>query len=183
MSIISYSGLVELVEQGVITGVLPDAINGTSIDVHLGNHFQVESLPPPGDSRVVDLAQRQSPTYRPTTVTADHGLVMDPGEFVLAHTVEMFHLTDTLSSQFMLKSSLARAGLGHALATWADPTWNSSTLTLELHNLLRIHSLRLTPGMPIGQMIFHRHAAVPARVSYAVRGRYNHDAKAQPQKP
>ena len=63
-----------------------------------------------------------------------------------------------------------------------DPCWHGSVLTLELSNSLRYHSLRLRPGMKIGQMIFLRGAPVPDFASYAVRGKYNRDSQAQQSK-
>ena len=49
-------------------------------------------------------------------------------------------------------------------------------------NLTRYHIIRLDAGCRIGQMIFHRSEPVPEEKSYAVRGRYNKDASAQPVK-
>lgn len=184
MTILAYAELLTLVDQGVITGVRKGAINGTSIDVHLAADFLIEAQvsAEPGNHPIVNLAQRESPQLSLYRAGANSGLLLEPGEFVLASTEEVFHMPDDLSAQFLLKSSVARAGLSHALATWADPGWNNSTLTLELHNLLRHHSLWLGVGMPIGQMIFHRHATVPSEASYRLRGRYNNDTNTTAQK-
>jgi deoxycytidine triphosphate deaminase len=57
-----------------------------------------------------------------------------------------------------------------------DPGWNDSTLTLELVNLNRYHTLRLRPGQRIGQMLFYRVTEVPEHRSYATIGNYNGDA-------
>ena len=107
---------------------------------------------------------------------------LHPGEFILAHTVEVFDLPADISAEFKLNSSGARIGLDNALATWADPRWHGSTLTLELKNNTRHHAIRLHHGCRIGQMIFHRSEPVPEEKSYALRGRYNKDASAQPVK-
>jgi dCTP deaminase len=103
------------------------------------------------------------------------GYDLKPGEFVLASTREVFNLPDDLACEFKLKSSLARAGLQHAVAGWADPGFHNSVLTLELSNSLRAHWLRLTPGQPIGQLVFFRGEPVPADRSYAARGQYCND--------
>jgi dCTP deaminase len=108
---------------------------------------------------------------------------MLPGEFILAHTMETFNLPDNICAEFKLKSSGARTGLENALATWCDCGWNGSTLTLELKNLLRYNSLRLTPGMYIGQMIFYKVTEVPKDRSYATIGRYNNDKSVSEVKP
>ena len=60
-----------------------------------------------------------------------------------------------------------------------DPGWNGSALTLELKNELQHHPIRLTAGMAVGQMLFHRVTPVPKERSYAVLGRYNGDTGVQ----
>lgn len=182
--ILAYDELLELVDANVITGVDTKDVNGTSIDVHLGDTFLLESLLASTVARrvIVDLAARERPGMSPCQRQPGGSMDLAPGEFILGCTREVFNLPNDISAQFLLKSSVARAGLSHALATWADPGWHGSSLTLELHNLLSHHTLRLTVGMPIGQMIFHRHAPVPAHASYAERGRYNNDPQVQQQK-
>lgn len=174
MSLLSYNELCELVEQGVITGVDPDCINAASIDVHLGNEVVVEE---PTIHKFIDIHKRE---VFPSTklVVTDH-YDMAPGEFILASTTEKFYLPNNICAEFKLKSSGARTGLENALATWCDCGWNGSVLTLELKNLLRFHSLRLTPGMRIGQMLFYRVTEVPEHRSYATIGRYNNDSSVQ----
>ena len=54
MSLITYNGLLDLVEQGVITNVNPAHINAASIDVTLGESFWVEM--PPKETDLIDLA-------------------------------------------------------------------------------------------------------------------------------
>ena len=108
-----------------------------------------------------------------------HRLQAGTGEFVLASTVEVFNLPADISAEFRLKSSGARSGLNNLFACHCDPGWHESALTLELKNELRYHSIILTAGMPIGQMLFHRVKPVPAHKDYSVRGRYNKDVSAQ----
>lgn len=180
MSLLSYVELCELVESGVIGPVDPSAINAASIDVRLGDDIITEQY---CDHRVrpVDIHKREVfPSYRQKI--NDH-YDLQPGEFILAHTIERFNLPNNICAEFKLKSSGARTGLENALATWCDCGWNGSTLTLELKNLLRYSALRLTPGMYIGQMIFYRVTEVPEHRSYATIGRYNKDVSVQSVKP
>ena len=176
MSLLSYYELCELVEDGVITDVDPKAINAASIDVRLGSEIVVEDMN--GTSNVISIHEREVFPANKITLT-ERGYIMSPGEFILAHTVEKFNLPNNIVAEFKLKSSGARTGLENALATWCDCGWNGSVLTLELKNFLRHHSLRLTPGMYIGQMIFYRVSEVPAERSYATIGRYNNDTSVQ----
>lgn len=182
MSVMSYTELVDLVDRGVITDVDPKAINAASIDVRLGQDIVVEEY---NDHRCrpVDIHKREVFPSRKISLGERGYYDLQPGEFVLAHTIEKFYLPNDICAEFKLKSSGARTGLENALATWCDCGWNDSTLTLELKNLLRYSSLRLTPGMYVGQIIFHKVTAVPDERSYATVGRYNGDASVQVVKP
>ena len=96
-----------------------------------------------------DMA-KAGPHLEPVDLLDCHYYDLAPGQFCLAATAETFYLPDNIAAEFKLKSSLARAGLNHALAGFADPGWTGSVLTLELTNTLRWHSLRLRPGMKAG---------------------------------
>lgn len=180
MSILLHSELVKLVQRGVITNVEPDQINGASIDLTLGNVFYVEDLARP---RPIDLAAKESVPMHRFTVEPGGKLTLAPGQFCLAQTEQVFNLPEDIAAYFKLKSTLGRSGLGHALAGFADPTWNGSVLTLEYKNDLEVHPLVLTPGMKCGQMIFLRgEGEIPPERCYATVGQYNTDATAQPAK-
>ena len=175
MSLLSYNELCELVERGVIGPVDPKAINAASIDVRLGSEIVIERnkfIHTP-----VDIHKRE--VFDSYNVTIETHYDLQPGEFILAQTMETFNLPNDICAEFKLKSSGARTGLENALATWCDAGWNGSVLTLELKNLLRFSSLRLTPGMYIGQMLFYRVKEVPTERSYATIGRYNNDKSVQ----
>ena len=173
MSLLSYTELRELVEQGVIGPVDPKAINAASIDVRLGNEIIVERYCD-NHAHAIDIHKRE--VFPSQRYDIDKHYDMQPGEFILAHTMETFNLPDNICAEFKLKSSGARTGLENALATWCDCGWSGSVLTLELKNLLRYNSLRLTPGMYIGQMIFYKVTEVPEHRSYSVIGNYNGDS-------
>lgn len=171
MSLLSYTELCDIVEQGVITPCDLKDVNASSIDVHLGRWLIIESCT---HGQSVDIAKRQS--FSSIKMDLMKGSVLlSPGEFALGQTTETFNLPLDISAEFRLKSSGARSGLNNLFACHCDAGWNGSVLTLELHNVLKHHSLVLTYGMPIGQMLFHRHTAVPIDKSYAMRGRYNGD--------
>ena len=177
MSLISYTELCELVEQGVITGVEPESINATSIDVHLAPLLIAEAYPETGRC-TVDLAKRTQ--WASVEIKMNQwGYTLAPNEFVLASTIETFNLPNDISAEFRLKSSGARSGLNNLFACHCDPGWHGSALTLELHNVRRFGGIKLTPGVPIGQMLFHRVTPVPEGRGYKARGRYNNDAQVQ----
>jgi len=177
VSLLSSNELIELVEAGVIEGVTGDAINAASIDLHLGEEFLFEYNP--GRETIIDLAKREKPCMG----SCKGEFYMQPGDFCLASTREIFHLPDDISGMFILKSSMARAGLEHSQAGWCDAGWHGSALTLELSNLLRHHTLSLESGMAIGQIILFRHTPVPSSHSYSTKGRYNGDRSVTGIKP
>lgn len=169
--LLSYHELHELIEQGVITAD-PANVNGASIDVTLHEDILVEKYQA-GDARpIIDLMEKQAPEMVPTKVHQT-GFLLHPHQFILASTNEVFNLPNDIAGDFKIKSSGARAGLNNLLATWCDPFWSNSRLTLELMNCLQHHVLRLRPNMKIGQMKFYRVKPVPYEHSYAVKGRYN----------
>lgn len=167
--LLSYHELHELIESGVIDAD-PENVNGASIDLTLSNQVLVEtdSLP-----NLVSLKDKQIPCMEPIEIHNEYGFPLTPGQFILASTQEIFHLPNDIAAEFKLKSSVARAGLNHCLAGFADPGWNNARLTLELKNELKHHTLILKTGMKIGQMIFYRVNPVPEQHSYSVKGRYN----------
>lgn len=180
--IMSYNELRSQVQNIMVMPVPDDHVNAASIDVTLGPSLWVESLAP-GEGLGVVLRERQGMSMAELTLTPGQVFWLMPGQFVLAATAETFNLPLDVSAEFRLKSSVARMGLSHALAVWADPGWHGSVLTLELHNITQQHAIGLQMGDRVGQMIFHKHAPVPLSASYAKRGAYNNDLAAQPAKP
>ena len=176
MGLLSSLELLELVENGVIEGVEEGAINAASIDLHLGKEFLFErDVTFGGEPIELELAKREQPKM----MSIFNSITLQPGEFCLASTKEIFHLPDDISGMFILKSSMARAGLEHSQAGWADAGWHGSALTLELTNLLKYHSLILREGMAVGQIVLFRHTSVPKEFSYSTKGRYNGDKSVQ----
>lgn len=167
--LLSYSELLDLIKNGVIQGAKSEAVNASSIDIHLGRKIMVEQS---SHMAVIDYSKRQRPNMVEIELSED-GYLLRPGEFILAHSVEVFNLPNTISAEYKLKSSMARIGLEHLNAGWCDAGWHGSVLTLELKNMLTHHAIRIRPGDAIGQMVFFKHNPVPEKASYARRGRYN----------
>lgn len=166
MSLLAGKQLHELIDAGVIDA-LHENVNAASIDVRLGNEFCLESG---RGENVVDLRDKESLQF--FTFQTDSRLDIEPGRFFLAHTMETFNLPDDISAEFKLRSSVARSGLQHMLAGWADAGFHGAQLTLEFKNVTQRHTLVIAPGMRIGQMVFYRHESAGLN-SYALRGRYN----------
>lgn len=178
MSLLSYSQLVSRVVEGkVITErsgeKIPERlVNASSVDIRLGRKVLIEDK---SSKLYIDYRARQSLDMTEYDMDAGDGYVLLPGEFILTESEEVFHLPLDLSFEYKLKSSMARVGLEHLTAGWADAGWHGSVLTLELKNMNRFHRILIRPGDTIGQVTFFSHEPVPADKSYAARGRYNND--------
>lgn len=187
MSLLSYSELLELIEQGVIDAPIEN-VNASSIDLTLSNILLIE---PRGydfdedDGHQIDLYKKESIFTHVWDMDDKYDggpYPLSPGEFILASTREVFSLPNNISAEYKLKSSMARNGLEHLNAGWCDAGWHGSTLTLELKNMTRTHQLRLRTGMKIGQVVFFKHAPVPDHASYATKGQYNGQSTTTPSK-
>ena len=166
--LLSYTEICELIEQGVIENASYESVNSSSLDIHLGPKLLNESVV---KAKIISLRDRTP--LQMYDGTFPH--IMSPGEFILTQSREIFHLPNTVSAEYKLKSSMARIGLEHLNAGWCDAGWNGSVLTLELKNMTEAHSILLQEGDAIGQIVFFRHTPVPEDKSYAARGRYNND--------
>lgn len=176
--LLSYLELKELVRGAVIQNVPDELINQTSIDITLDKRILIER---PVKSTVVLGMKDKMPMDE--YVMDDQGYVLQPGEFILAGSVQVFNLPNYISCEYKLKSSMARIGLNHLNAGWCDAGWHGSVLTLELVNCSRFHSLVIKPGDRIGQVVFFAHKPVPDYASYAQKGRYNGDKSVSGVKP
>lgn len=169
--LLSYTEICELIEQGVIEFSSYDLVNSASLDIRIGPKVFMEMEP----QDIVYLCDRDSLTMMETGLP----YIIAPGDFILAQSLEVFHLPNNISAEYKLKSSMARIGLDHLNAGWCDAGWNGSVLTLELKNTTNFHHIGLSEGDKIGQLVFFKHTPVPYDRSYAVRGRYNGDRYAQ----
>lgn len=89
-------------------------------------------------------------------VRIDQNVIIPPGGFTLASTMEYFHMPNDVLGIVHDKSTWARRGLA-AQNTVIEPGWRG-WLTLELTNHLSPDSgedIELQKGMPIVQIIFH----------------------------
>lgn len=141
----------------------PDDIQPSSVDLHLGDDFQVFR-----NSRYpyIDPSRQQPGLTEQVNASREEPFVLHPGEFALGTTVERIELPDDIVGRLEGKSSLGRLGLLiHSTAGYVDPGW-IGRLTLELSNVANLPIL-LTPGMKIGQISF-------SRMSTAVDRPYGH---------
>lgn len=175
MSLLSYTEICELIEQGVIENASYDNVNSASLDIRLAPEILIEDSSVYNNIPLIKLYRKQSLHTEKRMLP----YVLLPGDFILAASIEIFNLPNNISAEYKLKSSMARIGLEHLNAGWCDAGWHGSCLTLELKNMTRHHDIELNYKDPIGQIVFFRHTPVPNDKSYAVRGRYNGDTSVQ----
>lgn len=168
MSLLSAPRLLDLINANVITA-LPQNVNSASIDIRIGDEILIEDF---SDGNVVDIDAKQSPAFVKIKIP-EEGIIIEPGQCFLAHSMEYFNLPNTISAEFVLRSSMARCFMNHMLAGFCDAGWNGSQLTMEFKNETQFHRLLIKPGMRVGQMKFYEHEDCGLDHSYAVKGNYN----------
>lgn len=141
-------------------------VGSTTIDLRLGTEWEAMrayrfgAIDPGADTQdVEDLLQASVEEFR-LTAGQQHGLVLHPGELLLALTLEYLSLPYDLWGQLEGRSTWARQGLQvHATAGMVDCGF-SGYLTLELQNTARVPMV-LYPGLRVAQMAFFpiRHTA------------------------
>lgn len=176
----SYRKLCQVIQRNIIDAPIEN-VNPTSIEVTLGNRFYIEKIQPvwiitektAAQDLFVGLHRKENALLELIELNPGEKLVLKPGCFVLAETVEIFNLPDDLAAQYVLKSSQARNGWGHQLAGYCDPGWHGSRLTMEFTNDTQDQYLTIEPGQKCGQMKFYEVEQVPGDKSYRVVGQYN----------
>jgi dCTP deaminase len=135
-------------ELGMMGLVLPydeRLLQPASYDLGLSGPFL---FPCPG--KVVSVAQQPEYVERTEDV-----LVLNPGDFCLASTVESVRVPLGMAAQVAGKSTLGRWGLAvHVTAGFIDPGFNGQ-ITLELANI-GPSMIRLEYGQRIAQIQFYR---------------------------
>jgi len=102
--------------------------------------------------------------YTKKKILTNKGYVLAPEAFVLGWTHETIHLPihSRIAARVEGKSSLARLGLAVHVTASTIHAGFEGPLQLELCNH-GLFSIRLTPGMPICQLIFEMTLGTPAK--------------------
>lgn len=133
-------------------------LQSASYDLHLGHDFAYES----GDRSAVrmerNLDNHGFKKYTPNT----ESITIEPGEFLLASTLERIKVGPRLIAFVSGKSSVARRGLFIECAGLVDPGFEGN-ITLELFNASK-RPLELPIGMRICQINFQKLDDHPIRL-------------------
>ena len=143
----------ELGMQGVISPYSNKLLNPVSYDVTLGNTFRKMSNP---FMKATPYDSDPTPFFESKTEIEDYKYyVLAPGDAVLATTKESVRLPNNIAAELMGKSTIGRWFVSiHVTAGLIDPGFEGE-ITLEIVNLGKC-SVRLNPGMRIGQLVFHK---------------------------
>lgn len=150
----------------VITPVpdLKTQLGSCSLDLRLGNVFRVfdHSKYPYIDPHKKDYSNEIT---REITLSDGEQFIMQPGDFVLAVTLERVKIADDLMGRLEGRSSLGRLGIVvHSTASIFDPGWDGKCV-LELGNMGRM-AVALTVGMRICAMTFEELSS-PSEIPYS----------------
>jgi dCTP deaminase len=147
-----------------------DMLQPASIDVRLGNTF-IEYINNDrmrdGELITIDPEEDTSRLHQTSVVPNGGTILLHPGAFMLAHTLEIITLGDKHAARLEGRSSFGRLGLiVHSTAGFIDPGFTGQ-ITLELSNLAP-HPLLLRPGMRVAQVSFTPMISA-ARAPYGMR--------------
>lgn len=142
---------------------LTTQLGSVSIDLRLGNSFRVFE-----HSRYpfFDPYDKNIPDDLTTVVTVKEKepFILQPGDFVLATTVESFSLPGDLLARLEGRSSLGRLGIiVHSTASIFEPGWNGKVV-MEMGNMGRM-PVALYPGMKVCALTFEELSS-PASIPY-----------------
>ena len=163
----------ELISSGRIKHTYDDAVNPASLNVRLGHTF----LTPKFVREPIELGDDIS--YDKWTAKIGEKVLIEPGEFMLATTMEWIdlsgysqvdeetnELTNDLAAFVQGRSSMGRIGLSVQNAGFVDPGFRGH-ITLELKND-GPNPIGLIVGYPIAQLVFIE--SYP--VCYEYKGKY-----------
>src|SRR5258708_11531358 len=142
---------------------LATQLGSCSIDLRLGNSFRVFEY---SKNPYIDASQKDysNEITREIIVKTGDKFIMQPGDFVLAVTLEKVTISNDLLGRLEGRSSLGRLGIVvHSTASVFDPGWNGNPV-LELGNLGRM-AVALTVGMRICSFTFEELSS-PSEVPY-----------------
>ncbi|OGH12153.1 MAG: dCTP deaminase [Candidatus Levybacteria bacterium RIFCSPHIGHO2_01_FULL_40_10] len=133
---------------------LATQLGSNSLDLRLGNIFRIFDH---SKHAFIDPAKKDySNEITKKVVVADgEPFIMQPGDFVLAVTLERVKIPSNMMGRLEGRSSLGRLGIVvHSTASIFDAGWDGKCV-LELGNMGRM-AVKLTPGMRICAMSFEQ---------------------------
>ena len=138
-------------------------LGSCSVDLRLGRQFRIFDhskfafIDPKNPALAANMMKN-------VVVKPNEPFMLQPGDFVLATTMESLSLPDDLLARLEGRSSLGRLGIVvHSTASIFDPGWRGM-IVMELGNMGRM-PVALYPGMRICALTFEE-LTTPADVPY-----------------
>lgn len=165
--VLSDRDIKKYIEEGMIkfnpSVDLSAQLGSCSVDLRLGYKFRIFE-----HSRFAYI-DPQNPKSEDVTkeviVASKEPFILQPGDFVLATTIESFTLPDDLLARLEGRSSLGRLGIVvHSTASIFEPGF-SGTVVMELGNQGRM-PVALYPGMRVCALTFEKLSS-PAQIPYS----------------
>jgi dCTP deaminase len=130
-------------------------LGSSSLDVRLGTSFQI--FHPTGAGYIDFTESKSTNTFEQNSKFIDldflESITIQPGQFVLGHTMEYVKFPDYVAAEIEGRSSFARMGIEvHMTAGFIDPGFQG-VVTLEIYNAGSM-PVRLYPGMRVAQIRF-----------------------------
>ncbi|MCR8433771.1 MAG: dCTP deaminase [Crenarchaeota archaeon] len=144
--------IIELIRKGeIIIDPFDEALIGpSSVDLRLGNDFLMF------DRKRIEAIDPRNPVddfLEHIHISDEEFIVLHPGHFVIATTLEYIKLPSYISARIEGRSSLARLGLViHSTGGFIDAGFEG-TLTLEMTNVNTV-PIKLYPKMKVAQIAF-----------------------------
>ncbi len=143
-------------------------LGSCSVDLRLNNvfrvfnHSQVPYIDPSDQKAIKGLTHEIS-------VVKGKAFIIQPGDFVLASTIENLELADDILARLEGRSSLGRLGIVvHSTASIFDPGWRGKVV-LELGNSGKI-AVALYPGIRICSLTFESLSSAAKTPYYKKKG-------------
>jgi len=125
-------------------------LGSCSIDLRLGSRFRVFNY---SKLAYIDPNKPTRDMMTEVIVRDDESFILQPGDFVLATSIESLTLPNNLLARLEGRSSLGRLGIVvHSTASVFDPGWEG-VVVMELGNLGRM-PVALYPGMRVCALTF-----------------------------
>jgi dCTP deaminase len=153
-------------------------LGSCSVDLRLGGTFRVFEY---SKKAYIDPSKKDYSNEITQEIVVPEGaqFIMQPGDFVLAVTLEKVTLPDNLMGRLEGRSSLGRLGIVvHSTASIFDPGWDGNCV-LELGNLGRM-AVVLTVGMRICAMTFEE-LSTAADIPYSKKKHAKYTIQTGPQ--
>ena len=194
MGVYSNTEIVDAVKRGhiVFHPFQPDHINGSSVDVTLGewyyrtdrrtrtdvyNPFDKEEVEHYFGAPQKAIPHKQWAQKRGRelvkNIPADHPVIeLEPGERVLGHTHEFIGIKPPGTTSMQSRSTWGRNGISVCFdAGWGDPGY-INRWTMEIYNLNQRHTMILPVGERIAQIVFQHTGEVKGEY-HNLSGKYH----------